>query len=259
MVRSVMFANRYELKYIIQTKNISTLLDSFGQILTPDKNNKNNLGYYNHSIYFDTHKLRFYRDKQEGLLQRLKPRIRLYRSVNDFDIKSLFLEFKHKNDRTVFKNRVKIDAQTAMELLLGCEQPHIDAVESKNETTELFYQLSKKYLLRPKVAVNYKRFAYVSELYPKLRVTVDQSIEASLDVSLGAKKSSFVNILSPRYTLIEFKYDSQLPKLLSSIIRAHELKNVTFSKYSNAMEVAYETARSTQNYRHNLYISAIKG
>ena len=78
-------------------------------------------------------------------------------------------------------------------------------------------------------------------------------------MSIQARKSSFVNILSPRYTLIEFKYDSKLPKLLSSIIRAHELKNVTFSKYSNAMEVAYETARSTQNYRHNLYISAIKG
>ena len=259
MVRSIMFANRYELKYIIQTKNMSKLLDSFGQILTPDKNNKNNLGYNNHSIYFDTHKLRFYRDKQEGLMQRLKPRIRLYRGVNDFDIKSLFLEFKQKNDRTVFKNRVEIDAQTATELLLGCEQSYVGLAESKHETTELFYQLSKKYLLRPKVAVNYKRFAYFSDLFPKLRVTVDQSIEASLDVSLQAKKSSFVNILSPRYTLIEFKYDDKLPKLLSSIIKAHELKNVTFSKYSNAMEVAYETARSTQNYRHNLYISAIKG
>ena len=172
-----MFANRYELKYIIQTKNMSKLLDSFGQILTPDKNNKNNLGYYNHSIYFDTHKLRFYRDKQEGLLQRLKPRIRLYRGVNDFDIKSLFLEFKQKSDRTVFKNRVEIDAQTATELLLGCEQSYIDTVESKNETKELFHQLSKKYFLRPKVAVNYKRFAYFSELYPKLRVTVDHYIE----------------------------------------------------------------------------------
>ena len=122
-----------------------------------------------------------------------------------------------------------------------------------------FFKLPKKYLRQPKVAVNYKRFAYVSELYPKLRVTVDQSIEASLDVSLGAKKSSFVNILSPRYTLIEFKYDSQLPKLLSSIIRAHELTNVTLSKYSNAMEVAYEAVRSTQNYKPNFYISAIKG
>ena len=254
-----MSANRYELKYIVQTKNISKLLESFGKILTPDKNNKNNLGYYNHSIYFDTHKLRFYRDKQEGLIQRLKPRIRLYRNVTNFEVSSLFLEFKQKNDRTVFKNRVEIDAQTATELLVGCDQPNFDKVESKNETKELFYQLSKKYLLQPKVAVNYKRFAYVSQLYPRLRVTVDQSLGASLDVSLHAKKSSFVNILSPKYTLIEFKYDSQLPKFLSSIIRAHELKNVTFSKYSNAMEVAYENARSTQKYKHNLYMSAIMG
>ena len=254
-----MSANRYELKYIIQTKNISKLMESFGKILTPDKNNKNNLGYYNHSIYFDTHKLRFYRDKQEGLIQRLKPRIRLYRNVTDFEVNSLFLEFKQKNDRSVFKNRVEIDTRTATDLLAGRDQPYIEMVESKNKTKELFYQLSKKYLLRPKVAVNYKRFAYVSQLYPKLRVTIDQSLEASLDVSLNAKKSSFVHILSPRYTLIEFKYVSQLPKLLLSIIRAHELKNVTFSKYSNAMEVAYENARSTQKYKHNLYMSAIMG
>ena len=189
----------------------------------------------------------------------MKPRIRLYRNVTDFEVNSLFLEFKQKNDRSVFKNRVEIDTQTAMELLAGRDQPYVEMVESKNKTKELFYQLSKKYLLRPKVAVNYKRFAYVSQLYPKLRVTVDQSLEASLDISLDAKKSSFVNILSPRYTLIEFKYDSQLPKFLSSIIRAHELKNVTFSKYSNAMEVAYENARSTQKYKHNLYMSAIMG
>ena len=254
-----MSANRYELKYIIQTKNISKLMESFGKILIPDKNNKNNRGYYNHSIYFDTHNLRFYRDKQEGLIQRLKPRIRLYRNVTDFEVNSLFLEFKQKNDRSVFKNRVEIDTQTATELLAGRDEPFVDMVESKNKTKELFYQLSKKYLLRPKVAVNYKRFAYVSELYPKLRVTIDQSLEASLDVSLHAKKSSFVHILSPRYTLIEFKYVSQLPKLLLSIIRAHELKNVTFSKYSNAMEVAYEAARSTQKYKHNLYISSIMG
>ena len=254
-----MYANRYELKYIVKTKNISKLMESFGKILIPDENNEKNLGYYNHSIYFDTHKLRFYRDKQEGLIQRLKPRIRLYRNATDFEIKSLFLEFKHKNDRTVFKNRSEIDAKTANELLVGFEKSYIDRIESTNKTIRRFYQLSKKYLLRPKVAVNYKRFAYFSELYPKLRVTVDQFLEASLDVSLHARKSSFVNIISPRYTLIEFKYDSKLPKLLLSIIREHELKNVTFSKYSNAMEVAYETARSTQNYKHNLFISAIKG
>ncbi len=253
-----MFANRYELKYIIQTKNIRNLINSFGQVLIPDRNNKDNLGYYNHSIYFDTHKLRFYREKQEGLQQRLKPRIRLYRSISDFYIKSLFLEFKQKNDRTVFKNRVEINAQTAMELLHGYNQQYFGKVERKNESTDLFNQLSKKYLLRPKVAINYRRFAYFSELYPKLRVTIDQSIEASLDVSLNAKKSSFVNVLSPRYTLIEFKYDGQLPKFLTYIIREHELKNVTFSKYSNAMEVAYEKTRFKQKYKHNLYISGIK-
>ena len=149
MVRSVMFANRYELKYIIQTKNISTLLDSFGQILTPDKNNKNNLGYYNHSIYFDTHKLRFYRDKQEGLLQRLKPRIRLYRSVNDFDIKSLFLEFKHKNDRTVFNNRVEINAQTAMGVCLAVSNHTLTRLRAKTKQQN-FFKLSKNIFANPK-------------------------------------------------------------------------------------------------------------
>lgn len=259
MVRSVMFSNRFELKYLIQTKNVGALLDSFGAILIADKNNQDHFGYFNHSIYFDTHKLRFYRDKQEGLAERLKPRIRVYRNAHDFNIKSLFLEFKRKNDRTVFKNRVRIDPQTAKQMLHGSESTRINEDAEANETIALFHQLSKRYLLQPKVAVNYKRFAYISDLYPKLRVTIDQSMEASLDMSLDVKRSSFVNIISPRYTLVEFKFNNKLPKMLASIIRAHELKNVTFSKYSSAMEVAYERARPRQRYRHDLYASAIKG
>ncbi|MEK9570821.1 MAG: polyphosphate polymerase domain-containing protein [Paracoccaceae bacterium] len=254
-----MYTNRFELKYLIQTKNVANLLDSFGSILIADKNNQNHFGYFNHSIYFDTHKLRFYRDKQEGLAQRLKPRIRVYRKAYDFSISSIFLELKQKNDRTVFKNRVEIDLEYAKRLLHGAEPTLNDKVHEVNETMALFYQLSKRYFLRPKVAVNYKRFAYFSDLYPNLRVTIDQSMEASLDVSLDVKKSSFVNIISPKYTLVELKYNNRLPQILSSIIRAHELKNITFSKYSSAMEVAYEKARPKQRYRNVLYASAIKG
>ena len=101
------------------------------------------------------------------------------------------------------------------------------------------------------MAVNYKRFAYVSSLYPKLRVTFDQSLEASLDVSMDAKRSAFVDIISPRYTLVEIKYNKQLPQILSSIIQ-HD-QNVTFSKYSSATEVAYEKTRPRQRYRHDLF------
>ena len=57
----------------------------------------------------------------------------------------------------------------------------------------------------------------------------------------------------------EIKYNKQLPQILSSIIQTHELKNVTFSKYSAAMEVAYEKTRPRQRYRHDLFTSAIKG
>ena len=259
MVRSVMYSSRFELKYLIQTKNVGAFFDSFGAILIADKNNQDHFGYFNHSIYFDTHKLRFYRDKQEGLAERLKPRIRVYRNAHDFSIKSIFLEFKRKNIQTVFKDRVRIDQQTARQLLHGAEPTRVNEDAEVNKTIALFHQLSKRYLLQPKVAINYKRFAYISDLYPKLRMTIDQSMEASLDMSLDVKRSSFVNIISPRYTLVEFKYSNQLPKILTSIIRAHELKNVTFSKYSSAMEVAYEKARPRQRYRHDLYASAIKG
>ena len=259
MVSSIMYTDRFELKYLIQTKNLGAILDSFGRVLMSDRNNYDNEGYFNHSIYFDTHKLRFYREKQEGLIERLKPRLRIYRDVHDFNIKSLFLEFKHKSNRTIYKQRCEINQKEADNLLLGQAPVPTDGHPITNQTIELFYSLSKRYLLRPKVAVNYKRFAYVSSLYPKLRVTFDQSLEASLDVSMDAKRSAFVDIISPRYTLVEIKYNKQLPQILSSIIKAHELKNVTFSKYSSAMEVAYEKTRPRQRYRHDLFTSAIKG
>ena len=48
-----MYTDRYELKYLIQTKNIGAILDSFGRVLVSDKNNYNDEGYFNHSIYLN--------------------------------------------------------------------------------------------------------------------------------------------------------------------------------------------------------------
>ena len=53
------------------------------------------------------------------MIERLKPRLRIYRDVHDFNIKSLFLEFKHKSNRTIYKQRCEINQKEADNLLLG--------------------------------------------------------------------------------------------------------------------------------------------
>ena len=91
------FTNRYEIKYIVPTRSLAYIRNSLKGLIVPDVPDSYNFGqkgYYNYSIYFDTLKYKFYSEKHEGLLYRIKPRIRVYRETLDSNISSVFLEFK---------------------------------------------------------------------------------------------------------------------------------------------------------------------
>ena len=84
-----MSANRYELKYIIQTKNISKLMESFGKILTPDKNKKITLDIIT-TQYISIHTNYVSTEISRRANTTMKPRIRLYRNVTDFEVNLCF-------------------------------------------------------------------------------------------------------------------------------------------------------------------------
>jgi len=250
------FTNRYEVKYIVPTRSLAYIRNSLMGLIVPDSFNIGEKGYYNYSIYFDTLSYRFYREKHEGLLYRIKPRIRVYRDTLDGQISKVFLEFKIKHDRIVKKERTEISQKMMSQILSGDSEFSLQ--NDSDPVISRLYSLTKKYHLKPKVVVYYNRSAFHSELYPNVRLTFDSNIRGSLSVTGDALSGAFHYILSPHFSMIELKYNNKLPKIFISKIRELELRQATFSKYATALEVCTEKSIISNNYQNNLIYSGIK-
>ena len=253
------FTNRYEIKYIVPTRSLAYIRNSLMGLIVPDSFNIGANGYYNYSIYFDTLTYRFYREKHEGLLYRIKPRIRVYRDTLDGNISRVFLEFKIRHDRIVKKERTEITQNMMRQILSGCSE----YIKKENELNSdpvirRFYSLTKRYYLKPKVVVYYNRSAFYSELYPNVRITFDSNLRGSLTVTGDALSGAFSYILSPHFSIIELKYNNKLPKIFISKIRELELRQATFSKYTTALEVCTEESIISNKYKNKLIYSGIK-
>jgi len=70
------FTNRYEIKYLLGASRLADVQAALKDFLRLDANGSRDGGYYVHSIYFDSPDMRFLREKFEGDLIRVKPRIR---------------------------------------------------------------------------------------------------------------------------------------------------------------------------------------
>lgn len=253
------FTNRYEIKYIVPARSIPEIKNALLGLIVPDFYNTNGKGYYNYSIYFDTLHYKFYQEKHEGLLYRIKPRIRVYRKTLDGEIVKAFLEFKIKHDRIVKKERTEISLNT-MKVILSGFSGNIENLDEliSDPVIGRFYSMSKKYYIRPKVVVYYNRSAFHSNLYPDVRMTFDSNLRGSLVVTGDALSGAFSYLLSPHFAMIELKYNNKLPKAFISKIQELELRQVTFSKYATALEVCMEEAQITNKNKKRLLYSGMK-
>jgi hypothetical protein len=143
------FSNRYEIKYALDLAGYSRVKRALGRILEPDPHPE----YYVQSIYFDSRRYLFYGEKREGILQRTKPRIRIYRRRIDGEALKVFLEFKSRRDRTIHKEREELRPEMAERLLQG------GGSDSGPILGRLHY-MRAKYDLVPAVNVLYHREAY---------------------------------------------------------------------------------------------------
>ena len=72
---TVAYTNRYEIKYRVPVRRLPEIEREIGDFLIRDVNGDQNGGYYNYSVYFDSPDYRYYTEKREGELTRIKPRI----------------------------------------------------------------------------------------------------------------------------------------------------------------------------------------
>lgn len=231
---------RYEIKYLIRQSQHHDLRERFLKYMEADPHaNPNTNGYFNHSIYFDSNHFQFYLEKHEGMQHRIKPRLRAYRLAMDAPPSSLYLELKSRTDRVVFKEREKITAAVADELM-DIGPLEYSPIFQESQSLSKFYYLYKRFGLRPSVAVIYHREALKSSIYPGLRITFDTRLQSSRNLDLNAGPSAFRYSLPPALSILEVKFNRKVPSIVLEDIRKFSLTQSTFSKFAVCVQANSE-------------------
>ena len=247
--RARTFTNRYEIKYPVEGSHLPEVKAALAEFLTPDSNGVHNggiEGYYVHSIYFDSPDFRFLREKFEGNLVRVKPRIRSYRSSSDGGPNALYLELKGRYDRIVQKRRCPIDRALA-QMLLTQTPVHPNGWASKHSVLGEFQYMSHRLRLVPCVSVLYHRTAFFGTYWPDLRVTYDRLILCSPTTSLDAPSQDFTQTVPCSQTILELKYNDKLPRLLLKRLNSLGMQQRTFSKYATSLERCFRNLNGTRS------------
>jgi len=235
-------SQRYELKYLVNARQLHEFKRQTRGLLAPDEYNIENAGYYNYSVYFDSPQYRYYGEKREGLPERTKPRLRIYRSLINGEPLAQFFEFKNRQVRIVSKERVRISHTLSDQLLRAQGWSQSDELNA-SPILKRFYYLTQAHNLRPAISILYHRLAYRCPFGRKLRVTFDAQLKFSIQTGLDVGLSSFNYILPPHDTLIEVKFNDLMPMWLARIIENIQMQEESLSKYAMAVERCFSNGR----------------
>jgi SPX domain protein involved in polyphosphate accumulation len=243
--------NRFELKYLVTAENARTIERDLALHLLPDSHGDGAGDYRIASLYFDSPDRRCYWEKVEGIRFRRKLRLRRYVQEENFgDESSVFVEIKQRVDRVTQKRRLVLPYGTARSLIAGGDSEPLtlaapsgrhahgkegqeSGITSSDETLmEEIVVFSQEYRLEPACVVSYRRRAFVGgKLDPGLRVTFDSDLRSrTADPDLGSASAGQA-VLTPGAVVMEIKANDRVPRWLTELIAARNLRLVRISKY----------------------------
>ena len=217
---------RYELKYMLDREQYEQIMSEMIRYMQPDR--------FAHSqiinIYFDTPSHRLIRDSIEKPVYKEKLRLRSY-GVPDDD-SEVFIELKKKYKSVVYKRRLEVPEQEAMDYLVG-----VLPVKLREEVQgrELFHGGRLLQLDRSAGAgVVIVQLHQVGIDDPELRITFDYNILWQND-DLTLQKEPYGHKVVPEYkVLMEIKMAGGFPLWLSHLLTKYGAYKTSFSKYGEA-------------------------
>ncbi len=214
---------RYEFKYHINYNEMCRLVKELSQLLDYDQSNK---GYLVRSLYFDSINDIDLMDKQSGILERKKIRIRIYDPMNSV----IKLEIKQKYDKHQLKESLIISKEMAQELIQG---NYSSLLSLNNDVANKIYLIMQTNCYRPKCIVEYNRLAFKTN--SKTRVTFDYNIKKTDNVTcLFNNNINYLGLTNSNNITLEIKYDSFLEEYVGSVLRRYITLNDSISKYELA-------------------------
>ncbi|RAP73976.1 polyphosphate polymerase domain-containing protein [Paenibacillus montanisoli] len=215
---------RHELKYYIHYHEYLGLRERVGSVLRMDENSIGREGYHIRSLYFDNVHETALLDKNNGIFQRKKYRIRIY-NKSDSLIK---LERKSKFHDYVAKESVGLTREQFDSLIAGDFEflPELNHPLARD-----FYFDTKHGFLKPAVVVDYIREAYI---YPvsDVRITFDKCLKASVQsLDMFDQDLPMIESIEGPKTILEVKYNQFLPDFINGLVQMSAANRSTISKY----------------------------
>lgn len=216
---------RHELKYYVNYHQYYLIRQRLRFLMKQDKHADENGEYHIRSLYFDDAENIALQEKQGGIKNRYKFRIRLYNKSD----KVLHLEKKIRKNTMIAKEKVAISREILDRLLIN------DYTVLENESSPLLQQVyyeMKNRLLRPKVIVDYVREAYVVKT-GNVRITFDKDLRTGLNGIDPFDPNLYpVKVIDDPFFILEVKYDEYIPNYIRDGLQLNGLVQQSASKYT---------------------------
>lgn len=215
---------RHEIKYLITNEQKEIIKNAVSEYMREDEHGHSEIC----NIYFDTPDMLLIRRSIEKPSYKEKLRIRSYGTATDNS--NVFVELKKKYKDVVYKRRVDMPYDEAINYLLYNEEP-----EARCQITdEIDYFLSLYKNIQPAMYIAYERDAFYDKKDDSFRVTFDENILwRTSDLSLCSEMYG-TPLLEENQVLMEVKAGLAMPLWFTKILTDNKIYKASFTKYGNA-------------------------
>lgn len=231
---------RHEKKYYISTGTAAIIRSKLKGVSELDKNVGSAGAYFIRSLYFDDYFDRAYRDKELGIVDRKKYRIRIYNCSD----RVINLERKKKYGEYIYKESANITRSEFDDIL---NEKYDFLKKSQNSLLNEFYYECTSNLMRPKISVDYNRVPYVNN-HGTVRITLDLNLRATISsFDIFDKKLPTVPAIDKQTHILEVKFTEFIPSIYRSALLGIATQYVAASKYIMCRD-AIEFQRERQGF-----------
>ena len=226
-MEAITVMKRYEMKFILNKAQLIAFKNALDGHMVVDEYGKTSIA----SIYYDTPNYQLIRTSLEKPAYKEKIRLRGYGLLNEDD--DSFLELKRKVEGVVYKRRIKIKEENAINFLKG----KTNHLESSNQIAkELVYFRNYYQKLEPKIMVIYDRTSY-KELDGDIRLTIDECPRyRTYDLNLHTSMDGEL-LLPSGNAILEIKVQQDMPLWLVNILSENKIYKSSFSKVGMAYQL----------------------
>lgn len=209
---------RIEKKYVLNNEQYNYI----NKNIQPYVNKDEFYQYKINSLYYDTDSYELIRRSIEKPDYKEKLRIRCYNKPDE----KVYIEFKKKYNKVVYKRRTKVNYHDALNDIQTCEYA------DKQIGNEIKYALAYYDSLKPAIFVSCERQSYKGKLDDSLRITFDDNLKYRMN-NLSLNNSKDDKQIAKKI-IMEIKVNEAFPLWLSKILDEAKAYPQGFSKVGTA-------------------------